>query len=652
MIIVFIIIAVVGIALFYRKTIPELDSRRKSLLVILRIIAVACVLILLFNPVLYFSELLKTEPEILVLNDVSGSMTDKADQMNSLRENILKKCKSHKIVSHNFADGLSGTKLSTNLSKTLMELADKMKNVKAILLFSDGWFKDSNLSFAENLSVPVYAFAPEIIITDPDLETSAVHHTQTAFKDEITAISADVYSRDFVGSAEVQLYINEKLIEKKNIQLLLNELKQVEFEYTFKTSGLHNIQVKIISKNLNETDIENNSASSVIRVLDNRNKILLITDKANWDTKFLSSALRNNPGLQTEILLKSGTLKNGNKRTTLPKEMQNVSVLILVNTGKLRFSVSESEIITRFVQNGGGLLVQGKQSLKNLLPAKSTEIVSQIPTTLRFTEKSKQYETFSTFRNASGKMIPPVDYFFTEPNLQSTVFATFDNDDQTPAILFQEFSAGKVMYFPFLNLWRWQMRDKNYSVFISDLVQWLSTTSSDRFFATSTKNSFKIGEDVVLELTAYDEKLIPVSNLNAKIVVRDSKDKIVYNEYMISGNEKYRAVINELQADKYTFLVSDETTKQQANGEFTVSSDNPEKYDKGINKTLLSYIANRTNGGFFSDQEIDEFVLPQANVTTKELKKEIPIYRKWYLIAVFLLSFCTELFFRKRWGLL
>jgi hypothetical protein len=121
---------------------------------------------------------------------------------------------------------------------------------------------------------------------------------------------------------------------------------------------------------------------------------------------------------------------------------------------------------------------------------------------------------------------------------------------------------------------------------------------------------------------------------------------------MISGNEKYRAVINELQADNYTFFVSDETTKQQAKGEFTVSSDNPEKYDKGINKTLLSYIANRTNGGFFSDQEIDEFVLPQANVTTKELKKEIPIYRKWYLIAVFLLSFCTELFFRKRWGLL
>jgi hypothetical protein len=30
----------------------------------------------------------------------------------------------------------------------------------------------------------------------------------------------------------------------------------------------------------------------------------------------------------------------------------------------------------------------------------------------------------------------------------------------------------------------------------------------------------------------------------------------------------------------------------------------------------------------------------------------IPLYRKWYIITLFLLSFCVELYLRKRWGLL
>lgn len=654
MIIFFILIAIVGILFFYRNTIPDIDKRRKFLLVLLRIIAVVSVLVLLFNPILYFSEILKKEPEIIILNDVSDSMKDKAKEMNNLRDNTVKDIKDHKIISYNFADGLEGTNLSTNFSKTLLELSDKMKYVKAVLLFSDGWFKDDNYRFAENLSIPVYAFAPEIKFTIQDLEVSKIHHNQTAYRDEISLITADVFSRSFEGNVDVTLYIKEKQVQKKTISIQPDELKQIEFEHVFDATGLLNVKVKISTSAVSETDIENNSAESVIRVLENRSEILIITDKAGWDVKFLNSAINNNPRWKTSVLLKSGYFKKGNMRTSLEKEMKNVSALIVVNHGKLRLSGVETEMIDRFVENGGGLLLQGKQILKSLLPATNTEIISQFPTTFRFTEKSKQYETFSSARSASKDVIPPVDYFYTEPNLQSIVFAEFNNEEQTPAMLFQEYSAGKVMYFPFLNFWRWQMRDteNSYSNFISNLVLWLSTTNSDRFFASGAKNAFDIGEDVILHLTAFDEKLLPQTDLNAKAVIKNSENKVVYEEYMLAGNEKYTSTLKDLPSGEYTFTVADDITKQQAKGDFTISDDNPEKHDKGINKTLLSYISNATGGKFYSEKDIDNFALKKAEAVTEKIKKEIPIYRKWYLIAAFILSFCTELFFRKRWGLL
>jgi len=32
--------------------------------------------------------------------------------------------------------------------------------------------------------------------------------------------------------------------------------------------------------------------------------------------------------------------------------------------------------------------------------------------------------------------------------------------------------------------------------------------------------------------------------------------------------------------------------------------------------------------------------------------KDIPLYRKWYVLTLFIVAFCLELFFRRRWGLL
>ena len=101
---------------------------------------------------------------------------------------------------------------------------------------------------------------------------------------------------------------------------------------------------------------------------------------------------------------------------------------------------------------------------------------------------------------------------------------------------------------------------------------------------------------------------------------------------------------------KYKFEISDKTSHSQTEGEFMISQYSPESRDNGINISLLSYISNKTYGKLIDDPDLLE--IPTAEKEITKIRSEIPIYKKWYLITFFLLVFCTELFLRKRWGLL
>jgi len=77
MILFFILITVILIVWFYKKTIPEIGNGKKYLLIFLRCVSIIAVLILLLNPILYFSQKISKKSEIIFLSDISESMNQK-----------------------------------------------------------------------------------------------------------------------------------------------------------------------------------------------------------------------------------------------------------------------------------------------------------------------------------------------------------------------------------------------------------------------------------------------------------------------------------------------------------------------------------------------------------------------------------------------
>ena len=663
MIFVLAIISIILISLFYRKTIPPIDSWQKILLISLRSISIITLLLLLLNPILYFFQSKTQKPSIVFLNDISESMQQigkeqsKSEIFQDYKKEIefFLESKDYNIISFDFANGIDGNTSSTNLSKTFQQVFKKIdtENIEAIFLLSDGWFNDDELEIIENQNIPIFTFDPHFQSDDFDLKISSVNHNKTVYRNEITPIEVNVNSNKYSGKATVELFSENKLINKKKIDLSKKEFLQITFNASFPNTGFTPISVKITTDSI-EVNTDNNILNSAIQVKRDRSAILLISDNLNWDTKFISSAINEDQHWQSKFLLKNRNITDAGKNTNLKTEMTQVNVLTLINNGNLRFSKDETKIIDRFVKNGGGLFFIGKpiKELEDILPATSSNINRTFKSTFTLTKLSEQFNTFSSIEKKDFKNIPPVSYYYVNSKVEAKVLAQFENDERSPAILFKNIGNGKILHFAFLDLWKWQLWNSgdSYNNLMHNIFSWLGQTSSERFYASLDKNSFYLSEDINIELHAFDETLSAITEINAEISVTNAENKIVHQSFMLKENNKHFIKISDLNHGKYKFTISDQTSNSRTEGEFMISNNSPESRDTDINLSLLSYISNKTNGKVIN--MIDDIEIPKAKIKIIKLRSEIPIYKKWYLIAIFLLAFCTELFLRKRWGLL
>ncbi|MBN1326622.1 MAG: hypothetical protein JW996_01600 [Candidatus Cloacimonetes bacterium] len=665
-ILILIISFVIGL-LFYRKTVPEIDSLSKLLLVVLRSISLAIVLLLLLNPILYLVRIESVKPLIILLKDRSASMElmakdePKTEIISPFEDKIHKLYGSrhYNLQEYDFADGIDGDTGITNLTKTMEELIKKhgSRDLKQIFLSSDGWFKDTDLSILDEINVPVTCYDPQINLINADLEISNISHNKSTYKDEITPVIIDIYAEGYRGSAELLMVSEGKILKKESVDFKNSGFQQLVLEHEFEGSGLIPFSIEIKADSLVENNNHNNNYPSAIQVLDSRLKAIVISDKLNWDTRFILSSLKDDNRWESISLVKDNAIfLKGREIVTLSSQLENTVLMILINGGNLTLDNAELGMLTQYLQNGGGLCFFGKipENMTQILPAKPTIIKDRFDGVLQFTSKSLEYNTFSLIDKQIQDNIPPVSYYYVTPRLEAQVLAIINNEQQTPAVIFSHYEQGKVLYFSFLHLWKWQLwtGENHYREFISNICQWIGQRNSERFYAFPERNSYFAGETVRIYLKAYDEKLIPVSDLNARIKLFDQTGKMATEKYMISEVDDYLTELSGLEAGDYSFSIIDDQTGQEASGEFIVSAANPESRDQGFNLSILSYISELTGGKIYDPQELESMISEDFTPREEELKTEIPIYKKWYLIAIFIIVFSLELYLRKRWGLL
>ncbi len=629
----------------------------------LRFVAIAILLILLFNPILRLVSRVERRSEIVFLVDNSDSMdlleneTTKSEILASYQSELEVKAEDYELTTYYFADGIDGNTSTTKLSKTLEDLTREkiLADISKVFLLSDGWFKDEQFKTVENFPIPISPVLPDFDLTDFDLEVSEIRVSRTAYENEITPIGVNVHATDFDGEAILKFSIDDEIMEEREVDFSEAQHKQIIFEHEFIETGLKSISFEIESKEFEEVFLGNNKLSTAVQVLSDRKNIVLVTDAPNWDSAFIMRALHRNPRWQPQYYVyQDGGFYEGQNEIDFSEALSDATVLIFVNIDDMNFSAQQVELIEQFLRLGGGVLTQGKpiSSIEDILPAQLSNITGQFQAPFYLTEESQKYETFQ--RIESVRAIPPVKYYYTVSSVDAEVLARLENEQNSPAIIFGNYYDGRVLTLGFLEFWRWQLHsegDRYYSL-MYDIVSWLGQKATDRFFAETERTQYYEGEPVTIRLSAYDERLLPQKGLTPYLTIRDEDQNTVQQTMMMEYGDEYRAQIDELEAGVYTFMIDEELTNQRAEGEFLISDMNPEYRDRGFNPALLYYIANQTGGSILTSDNFENFTQEEPEMRTDRILQEIPIYRKWYVIALFLLCFCGELFLRKRWGLL
>jgi hypothetical protein len=584
----------------------------------------------------------------------------KRDYFDEISKNTIREylAAGYDVKEYDFSNGMNDGTERTDLSLSLSQLmkGNKLTNTEGIVLVSDGWFHDSGLEAVQLAGRSIYPIVPDIQNTDEDIWISGTEFNENAFRNEDSPFVVHCRSIGFAGKATLSFTVDEKLVTKKDLDFSKNNLLEVDFSYIFTELGLRNIQFLLEAQDVNEKLLTNNSATSIVKVIDAKETVLIVTDAVNWESKFVHDALRNNPRLQPSVVIaKNHQLYAG--RTLLNKNLKNLdyTLLILINNGHLQLSKTDSDAIIDKLTNGKGVLLIGMPltNLDMVAPMAMANVGRVFEDSFGSDPKMTEFRTFDMLKTDIAG-IPPVLYKYYKLNSGGEVLAHFNNKELSPAIAIKKSGKGTFLHLGMLNLWKWQLwsNTKNYLKFVVSLCNWLSNSSEDRIAFYSNRSGYKQGEIIAFTLKAYDEKMEQLVNLQPELEIFNSKDKSQFKDYMDFDGASYRLDVSELPVGKYKSVVRDRKNNITAETEFIVDESGLEDTNFGINRENLQYLATLSEGRIVDKESYKDNTIDKVYPEKVRRNIEIPLYRKRWLLLLFLLTFCTELWIRRRKGLL
>jgi len=650
-----------AVVLYYRSQ-PAISIRQRALLAFLRAAAITILLFLLILPILYFTRQHSITPVIIALHDVSHSMSlktrgrAKSDILTPLAEEVVNAFAGagYQIAPYDFAQGLEEDKSQSLLAPALTEAVKLQKEqpLHAIVLKSDGWLRDEDLTVIKRSQLPLYVIADSSRVIPKDLIVHSAKSAYQAYRNEPNLFKAEVSSQGVDSEANVSLIINGKKVAQKKLSLSADSMQSIEFVHRFSQTGFFNYSISIEAPSVQERSLSNNSFPGALEVLAEKERIIVISDKPGWDNKFMIDALGTNPRWETiHYTIKDNVIYKGN--AVVPKlELSNLAAFIVINNGNLRLNVNLKSELIRLHNSGIGFLYQGLPipELAEILPLKRSNITASYQGFLKWTAEADAYPMLEVPVSAKSK-IPPLEYYYTLPSSGASTVVSIDNPQNSVGIAVKKGIPAPSIGFSFLNLWRWQMQagDESYRNLIVNSLLWLANRGGESLLPIYNPSYF-LGESPIVRLRFQDDIRQTKTGINPKIQVFDSKNELVYEDFMTLEAEEFFTSIPINQAGNYRFEISEPESGRKSGGRFAIAQSSREERDFDYNSQLLAWLAYESGGKIV--HSLSDVPIPKPYKEERIENIEVALYKKWYIISLFILLFCLELFLRRRWGLL
>ena len=690
----------------YRQTNPPLPRGLRIFLTALRIVAVLALFLALFEPVLSYKREFDRKPRLTLFIDNSRSMEinengrSRKEEVDSLlSSNAFKKfADAFDVTKKSFADGLIKDNKSLDVEKTSIGDAITQLSEQEIALPAEYWFLLSDgisnsgispLVAAEAVKTPVFTIGVGKEASEKDIAISGIDHNQVVFAGKPTEMTVHLqWSGMNNDTAHIEILSRDRILETKAIRLPAGALKQDEkISFSPERPGQQTFQVKIPDIN-GEVQTDNNSRSFSMTVLKSKLKVLLAADRLDWEFAFLNRLLSNSANIElTPVISKKEGEYLGDAFPARQEELNQYDMIILYDVDIPRLK-SKSELFKSFLlDRGGGIFaILGENYLKSgfprwlddYLPFVSTDKRARIYYN-RFTGKPVENYLFHPAVRLSDNRqgiregwnsMPPFEAIVpTDSIMPGSEILVGSGINTTgsdlPVLGFRSFGAGKALASTAAPFWHWLFYDygfggegKEYHSFFEGIVNWLALREeSDPIKISPDKTIYTKGEKVGFSASVYDLSFRPIGGATGNItLINQTGADTTITQLMEKSEGQYRAEFETLPPGKYKFIASinkDGKKLRESSGEIAIEAFSIEDYRRRPDFGALASISQLTGGAFSPLNEIDSLYSKMKNdKIVVSIQKEIVLWNKFWLLAIFILALAAEWFLRKKYQLI
>ena len=650
-----------------------------ALLEALRFVAVAMLTFTLLRPE-FVREIQRTDPpQVAILTDASGSMQtrDVVSTNNIVARGAwidsqnkrafwtpLKEAGSEVLVgAFSAPPDLGATnalgqarEIGTDLSGALGSVLEQQRNLKAVLLLSDGdWnLGSSPIGIAtryRDQGIPVYSIVTGQDESIPDLAMEEVAAPAYGLFGEQIAIPYTVQShlpRDV--ATEVRLMQGTEQLAAKKITLPANSRFPDSIMWYPREVGEFDLRLEFPVEP-DEGLRDNNSAAFHIAVRVVKLTVLVVDSQPRWEYRFLRNALARDPGVDLSCMLFHPNIGTGGGRDYLSafpgsREMlSRYDVIFLgdVGVGKGQLSEKDAELIKGLVeQQGSGLVfMPGRRGnhlslmdseLKELMPvvlddAKPTGVGLQNESVLTLSNRGRghlltRFDADEMVNNQIWKMLP--GFYWSTGVIKSrpgsevlAVHSELRNQfGRIPLLAIRSAGRGKVLFMGTDSAWRWRrgVEDKFHYRFWSQVARWMAhkrhLAEKDGIRLSYTPETPKVGDRVFLQATVLDEAGFPLENgeVNGTIVSPTGRGEQLELIEVEGGWGVYSAEFSPQEGGPFEIAIDAPEQDRELKTKLTVSLPKREKLGRPVNRPILGEIATITGGESAGTDHLDEII--------------------------------------------
>jgi uncharacterized membrane protein len=647
------------------------NRRMAGRLELLRFVLVTLLAATLLRPEYVQTLARTTAPEIAILADASDSMkTRDASLTNGVvsRQEWLARQLARpfwrplqaraKVSVESFAapatnqNALNGTDLNQALENTL----HRYKNLKAVLLLTDGDWNtgrpplEAATQYREQ-NIPIFTVPVGRETPLPDLALETVSAPSYGLLGEEIAVAFKVVSH-LPREVRTTVTISDNFGESAKKEITIPAQGEVEDSVLWSPRQAGSVTATVkLPVEPDEALAENNERSFQMVVRVEKLKVLVVDSLPRWEYRYLRNALARDPGVDLHCLLWLPDLGVGGgldyisefPGTTEALAPYDVVFLGDVGLGEGELTEKDAELLKGLVeQQGSGLVfVPGRRGreatllnspLKDLFPVEldpnkpgGVGLENEAQLALTSTGKRHWLTRFDSDEDRNDELWKQLPGFFWSASVEKSrpgsevlaVHGALRNQwGRLPLLVTRPAGAGKVLFLGTDSAWRWRrgVEDKFHYRFWGQVVRWMAhqrhLSEKDGIRLSYSPESPQAGDTVFLQCTVLDQTGFPVDKgpVTGRITAPGGRTERLDFTQIEGGWGVFKSSFTAQEAGRYKLEADSEPYDRHLATELLVAHPLIEKQGQPVNAQILGEIAALTRGASFSMAELDKLV--------------------------------------------